>query len=190
MEKLEKIQKDLQISLSEERYKHSLGVMKTAEELAKVYGVDSYIASLTGLAHDIAKEIPNEEKLKYIKENNIEIDKIEKNNIGLLHAKIGADITKRKYGFTEEMQNAIKYHTTANPNMDLLSKIIFVADKIEENRKYDGVEEIRQLAKKDINSCIIAILTHDIKKNLDKGTLIHLDSILTRNKLLFDSNLN
>ena len=99
METIENIQAELKTILSEKRYKHSIGVMKKAEELAKQYGIDEYIAALTGLAHDIAKEISNVEKIDYCKEHQIEIDDVEIHNVGLLHAKIGADMTK-KYGFT------------------------------------------------------------------------------------------
>ena len=183
METIENIQSDLKKMLSEKRYQHSIGVMKKAEELAKQYGVDPHIAALTGLAHDIGKEISNEEKIEYCKEHQIEIDEIEIHNVGLLHAKIGADITK-KYGFTEEMQKAILYHTTGHLDMDLLAKIVFAADKIEENREYEGVEELRKLAMQDIDQCTLVILDYTIKKNIDKGVLIHPDGIFARNQLL------
>lgn len=183
METIENIQVELKGILSEKRYQHSIGVMKKAEELAKQYGINTHIAALTGLAHDIGKEISNVEKIKYCKDHQIEIDEIEIHNVGLLHAKIGADITK-KYGFTEEMQKAILYHTTGHLDMDLLAKIVFVADKIEENREYEGVENLRKLAMQDIEKCTLVILDHTIKKNIDKGVLIHPDGIFARNQLL------
>ena len=139
-ELLNKIDNDLKKVLSEKRYNHSLGVMKKAEELAKIYKIDVDKAKLVGLAHDIGKELPKEEMLEYVKENNIEVDSVEEVNVGLLHAKIGADICKKKYGFSQDMQNAIKYHTVGNENMDLLAKIIFVADKIEDGRTYKAEE--------------------------------------------------
>jgi len=183
METIENIQEELKNILSEKRYNHSIGVMKKAEELAKQYNIDSHVAALTGLAHDMAKELPNEEKINYCKEHEIKIDEIEKQNVGLLHAKIGADITK-KYGFTKEMQNAILYHTTGHLDMDLLAKIVFVADKIEENRDYEGVEDLRKLAMQDIDKCTLIILDYTTKKNIDKGVLIHPDGIFARNQLL------
>lgn len=183
METIENMQKELKMILSEERYRHSIGVMKKAEELARQYGIEPHIASLTGLAHDIAKEMPNTEKIEYCQKHQIEIDEVEKYNIGLLHSKVGADITK-KYGFTPEMQKAILYHTTAHVDMDMLAKIIFIADKIEENRNYDGVEELRNLAMQDIDKCTLVILNQTIKKNVDKGVLIHPDGIFARNQLL------
>lgn len=184
MESIENIQKELREKLSEKRYKHSLGVMKKAGELAKIYKIDADIAELTGLAHDIAKEMTNEEKLEYAQKHHIEIDEIEKSNIGLLHAKIGADIAKNKYSFSEKMQNAIKYHTVTNSDMDLLAKIIFVSDKIEENREYEGVQELRRLAEIDIDECMLKILDYTIKENIDKEKLLYLDSIKTRNKII------
>ena len=191
-ELLKRIDSDLKSTLSEKRYKHSLGVMKKAEELALIYGVDVNIAKLTGLAHDIGKEYSDEEMLKYAKENNIEVDSVEEVNVGLLHAKIGADICKKKYNFTEEMQNAIKYHTVGNENMDLLAKIIFVADKTEEGRNYkkdeknEQLQKVRELSKIDINKALLYEIDSSLIYTIQKHKLVHVDSILTRNKLLKD----
>ena len=191
-ELLNRINNDLKNTLSEKRYKHSLGVMKKAEELASIYGIDTNVAKLTGLAHDIGKEFSDEEMLKYAKENNIEVDNVEKVNVGLLHAKIGADICKKKYNFTLEMQNAIKYHTVGNENMDLLAKIIFVADKTEEGRNYkkdeknEQLQKVRELSKIDINKALLYEIDSSLIYTIQKHKLVHVDSILTRNKLLKD----
>ena len=184
---IEKILEDVKNTLSEKRYIHSIGVMKQAEYLAKKYGQDVEIAKAVGIAHDIAKELTEEEKIKYVEENKIEIDEIEKINIGLLHAKIGADICKKKYNFTEEMQNAIKYHTTGNENMDTLAKIIFVADKTEENRKYDDLQTVQKLADEDLDKCILYILDYMLVDNVKKQKTIHPDSINIRNKILLEN---
>jgi len=79
--------------------------------------------------------------LEYVKEHNIEMDEIEEQQLGLIHAKLGASIAKEKYNADEEVQKAILYHTTGNIKMDRFAKIIYLADKLEENRKYEGVEE-------------------------------------------------
>ena len=191
-EMLQKIDEDIKQKLSEKRYKHSIGVMKKAEELAKIYGVDINKAKLVGLAHDIGKELSEEEKLKYTKENQIEVDEIEKINIGLLHGKIGADICKKRYGFTKEMQDAIKYHTTGNENMDILAKIIFVADKIEDGRNYKEAEKTKQLetareiAKSNIEEAILYEIDSSLIYTMQKKKLIHPDSISTWNKIIMN----
>lgn len=189
-ELLNEINEDIRKELSEERYKHSVGVMKKAEELAEIYKVNSNEAKLVGLAHDIAKEMDKDAKLKYVEENNIKIDEIEKINIGLLHGKIGADICKKRYGFSTDMQKAIEYHTTGNPNMDILAKIIFVADKIEEGRNYsiverqEELEKLRQISAIDINKAVLIAIDESIIYTIQKGRLIHPDGIATRNKLI------
>lgn len=189
-ELMETIDKDIKTALSEKRYNHSLGVMKKAEELAKIYGENVNKAKLVGLAHDIAKEISKEEKLGYVKKNFMEIDEIERFNVGLLHGKIGADICKKRYGFTRDMQNAIKYHTTGHENMDRLAKIIFVADKIEEGRVYRDedkakrLEKVRKLANEDLDLAILYVLDLSLEYTIKKGELIHPDGIKTRNRLI------
>lgn len=190
METIEKIQKELKKNLSEKRYLHSIGVMNMAKELAKNYQVNEQKVALVGLTHDIAKELSIKEALDYVKKNKLILDQIEKYSPALLHAKIGADMVRKKYHFNMQMQNAIKYHTTGNPNMDKLAKIIYIADKTEENRKFEGVEKLRELAFKNLDEAMVAILNFDIKKNINKGVLIHPNSVFTRNKLIRKSTKN
>ena len=186
MELLERIKKDLKQNLSEKRYIHSIGVMEMSEELAKIYDVDVETAKIAGLLHDIAKEIPKEEMLKYVKENNIAITEVESINIGILHGKIGADIAKKKYNVSEQIQKAIAYHTTTNPNMDILAKIVYIADKIELNRKSDNfdIETERKLAKENLDKALVLILDNTTKYLIDNNKLLVKESIETRNKLL------
>ena len=125
---LEHIKEKVKQVLSEKRYNHSLAVMQRCEELAQLYGADIEMARKVGIAHDIAKELKSEERSDAIKQYNLQLDEIEKQNPALLHAKIGAAICKNEFGFTQEMVQAAENHTTAKPKMDLLSKILFVAD--------------------------------------------------------------
>ena len=177
MELIERIKNDLKENLTEYRYIHSLGVMEMAEELATIYNVDVESTRLAGLLHDIAKEMTEEESLKYVAENSIAIDDIEKINVSILHGKIGADIAKKKYGVNEQIQKAIQYHTETNPNMDTLAKIIYVSDKIEKNRKS---------AKEDIDAAVLFIIDASIKKVIKKGKLLHPTIVETRNKIIMN----
>lgn len=188
MELIDKIKEDLKNTLSERRYIHSLGVMEMAVELAKIYNVDEKKAELAGLLHDNAKEMTPEELLKYVDDNNIKISEVERINTKILHGKVGADIAKKKYGVSKEIQEAIEYHTTTNPNMTTLDKIVFVADKIELNRKsatYD-IESERELAKKDLDGAVIFIINSNITSLIQNDKLINEESINTRNKLIIE----
>ena len=186
MELIDKIKDDLKNILSERRYIHSLGVMEMSVQLAKIYHVDEEKAKIAGLLHDNAKEMTAEELLKYVDDNNIQISEVERINTKILHGKVGADIAKKKYGISKEIQEAIEYHTTTNPNMTTLDKIVFVADKIELNRKsatYD-IETERELAKKDLDEAVIFIINSNITSLIQKDKLINEESIQTRNKLM------
>ena len=177
---LEKVKNDVKQVLSEKRYLHSVGTMNMARKLASIYGEDEDEAAFAGLIHDIAKEMTEEEIYKYVKTYEIEMDEIEKENLGLMHAKIGASIAKEKYKASEEIQNAIKYHTTGNVKMDRFAKIIYVSDKIEENRTYDGIEELRELAKKDLDKAMIIIIDFIIEKSNRLGKKMHPSTIELR----------
>lgn len=181
---LEKIQKYVKEHLSEKRYNHSVGVMERCEELAKKFDVDIDTAKKVGISHDIAKELSEEEKIKYCEENNIEIDEIEKENTSLLHAKIGADMVKKYFNFTDDMARAIRAHTTGLPNMDILAKILFISDRTSKERNLPDIGYINELLEKDIDDTILYILDQKIELQIKKHASMHIDTIITRNSLL------
>ena len=182
------IENDVKSVLSEYRFTHSLGVAKKAIELAKIYGVQEEIAKKVGIAHDIAKEMTDEEMIEYAKANNIKIDEIETVKPSLLHGKIGADIAAKKFGFTQDMINAIKWHTTGRENMSMLEKIIYVADKTEENRKGTrfNLEKSRELSTQNIDEALIFLMNEFITYNIKNEWLIHPETINARNDLLLN----
>lgn len=182
------IYQDVQKRLSEYRFIHSIGVAKKAKELAKIYGVDEEIAEKVGIAHDLAKELSDKEMLNYANANNIEIDEIEKIQPDLLHGKIAADIAKKEYEFNEDMQNAIKWHTTGRVNMSKLEKIIYIADKTEENRKGErfNLEKSRELSKLNLDEAIIFLMDEFIVYGIKNERIIHPCSVSARNYLLIN----
>ncbi len=62
---LERVREMLEVRMREKprRYQHSLGVARTAVELARAYGVDEYLAALAGLTHDWDKVLDDHELL-------------------------------------------------------------------------------------------------------------------------------
>ncbi len=181
---LEKIQEYVKKHLSEKRYNHSVCVMERAKELAVKFGADIDICAKIGIAHDIAKEIPEEEKIKYCMENNIEMDEIERENTSLLHAKIGKDIAIKQFGFNENMGQAIANHTTGNKDMDLYSKILFIADRTSKDRNFEDLEYLKSLEDKGIDEAVLYILDKKIEVQLKKKAQIHINGIIARNSLL------
>lgn len=168
-------------TLSEYRFFHSECVANRCVELASIYQVDKDAARLVGIVHDIAKEMPPEEKVKYCKENHLEIDEIEKNNVGLLHGKIAADIAKKQFGFSEDLCSPIRYHTTGKENMSLLDKILYVADMTSEDRKFPDKRYVIELANKNLDECVKYILKVGINQRISQNKKVHLNSLKALN---------
>ena len=143
------IRKKLKKVQDKDRYEHTKGVMYTAGCLAMAYGYDMQKAMLAGLLHDCAKCIPNDPFL--------------------LHAKLGALLAKTEYDVTDPLiLHAIKVHTTGEPDMNILDKIIYIADYIEPNRnKAANLDRVRELAFHDLDVCMAEIL-HDTLVYLKK----------------------
>lgn len=157
---LQEIRKKLKKNLDKARYEHTKGVMYTAGCLAMSYGYDYEKAMLAGLLHDCAKCLPTSEKVELCQKHDILISNIEINNPGLLHAKAGMVMAEEKYGITDpQILHAIKVHTTGEPNMNTLDKIIYVADYIEPGRcEAPHLDVIRQIAFSNLNQCVAEIL--------------------------------
>lgn len=154
------IRKKLKKNLDKERYEHTKGVMYTAGCLAMAYGYDVDKAMLAGLLHDCAKCIPTKEKFDLCDKHHILVSTIEHENPGLLHAKLGAVLAEEIYNIKNpDILHAIKVHTTGEANMNLLDKIIFVADYIEPKRcEAPRLGELRQIAFHDLDRCVAEIL--------------------------------
>lgn len=164
----------LKKALDKERYEHTLGVMYTASCLAMAHGCNMEDAKLAGLLHDCAKCIPNDEKIVLCEKNDILITSIEYENPSLLHAKLGALLAEKEYGVTNpKLLHAIRVHTTGEPDMSMLDKIVYIADYIEPSRdKAPNLSYVRELAFRDLNVCMAEIL-HDTLKYLSgrKGSI-------------------
>lgn len=187
MKPIEEIKQELEKILSPKRYEHSVGVMEKAIQLAKIYNEDEEKTAYAALTHDIAKEMTVEEYYKYAKENRINLSKNDKLVPSMLHGIIGADIVKKRYNFTDEMCNAIYYHTTGRANMTILDKIIYIADKIEENRKYPEADKLRKVFEKCKNLdefILYDIDYYTIPKMIEQKRIIHPNTIYARNTLI------
>ncbi len=159
-EKNEELKRKIKKTLDRDRYQHTLGVAYTAACLAMRYNADMEDAITAGLLHDCAKCIPTDEKYRLCNKYGIELSEFEKENPALIHAKLGSYLAKSKYGIKDpDILEAIRTHTTGEPGMSLMQKIIFTADFIEPRRdQAQNLTEIRNLAFTDIDKAVGKIL--------------------------------
>ena len=182
---LEDIRSKLKLNITPNRYKHSENVMEVAVKLAKKYGVNVNKAAIAGILHDCARSKSEKELYELCDKFGIELDEIKRRQPALLHGYVGEFIAKIDYGIEDkEILNAIRVHTTGKENMSIFEKIILIADYIEPERNFPGVEVIRELAYKDIDNSIVQAFDTTIKYIIKVGGLIHPDTIKARNYFL------
>lgn len=167
----EKMISRLKTKINEKRFIHSIGVEYTAACLAFCYGEDVEKARIAGLLHDCAKGLSTKEKLEKARKHGLLVNKYEEKNPDMLHAKLGAYYARYKYDVTDKnILSAIEFHTTGKPGMNMLEKIIFVADYIEPNRKpLEDIDIIRKEAFTDIDKSIVHILDKTLSYLEKKG---------------------
>lgn len=152
MEELEKVVISL---LNPNRVNHVLGCRDTAVELAKRWGADVTDAARAGILHDITKAIDGPLQLTLCAEYGIVLNKFSQENPKTLHALTGSLIADHVFGENENVVRAIRHHTTGRADMTLLEKIIYIADYIEVNRDFPGVDELRAAAYRDIDEALL-----------------------------------
>ena len=149
-------------NMDEKRFKHCIGVSKTSRKLAELNNYDPDKAVLAGFIHDYAKQVSPERFIKVIKEQHFDQDLLNYNR-AIWHGIVGAYFIEKELKITDpEILTAIRRHTTADVEMTILDKIVFVADFIEPGRDFPGVEEARKVAYDNLDDGVGFELAHTL----------------------------
>ena len=151
MDRLEEVVVGL---LNPNRVAHVLGCRDTAAELARYWGADETDAARAGLLHDITKAIDGPLQLTLCSAYGTILSDFGYKYPKTLHALTGSLVADRIFGENEAVVSAICSHTTGKADMNLLEKIIYVADYMEPNRDFPGVEKLRELAFRDMDAAL------------------------------------
>ena len=151
MEELERIVISL---LNPNRVAHVLGCRDTSVALAKRWGVDETDAARAGILHDITKALDGPLQLTLCRSYGKVLDDFSVRYPKTLHALTGSLVAERIFGENEAVVSAIECHTTGKAAMNMLEKILYVADYMEPNRDFPGVEKLRQLAFSDMDAAL------------------------------------
>ena len=140
--------------LKPSRVAHVRGCRYEAVKLAKYWGADETDAARAALLHDVTKALDGPLQLELCRQYGVPLDEFSKKNPKILHALTGSLVAERIFKERPEVVEAIRWHTTGKANMNLLEKIIYVADYMEPNRDFPGVEELRELAYSNIDAAL------------------------------------
>ena len=175
------------VSLSlhkEKRRAHAQGVSDTAVLLAKKYGADETDAARAGILHDITKALSPAQQQKLVDHWKLPVSPFEYAQAKLLHAKTGAAAAARIFGENNAVVSAIDYHTTGRANMTLLEKIIYIADYMEPNRDFPGVDRLREAVWHDLDEGVLLGIDMTLEQLAQKGQPACADSLAARDWLI------
>ena len=152
---MEALEAEVVALLNPNRVAHVLGCRDCAVELARLYGENEVDAARAGLLHDITKAIDGPLQLTLCAEYGIVLDTFSQSYPKTLHALTGSLVAERIFGENENVVSAICHHTTGRANMTRLEKIIYIADYVEVNRNFPGVEQMRAMAYTDLDKAVL-----------------------------------
>ncbi|MCD7824297.1 MAG: nicotinate-nucleotide adenylyltransferase [Oscillospiraceae bacterium] len=159
--------------LSEKRFNHSLNVADEALKLAVLYDCDREKAYFAGLVHDICKEIPIEDQYALTLRCPLDVTDVELHAPKTYHGIAGSVFLKEHFGVTDpNILSAVRYHTVAKGGMNLLEKIIYMADLISKERHYPDVEYYRDVTHKDLDLGLYEAMKFSIEDSISKTRTI------------------
>lgn len=159
--------------LKAKRVRHVLGVEEEALRLARMYGVDTEKARVAALLHDCTKKLDLQSHLALCERYGVALDEMERGEDKLLHAKTGAAIAREVFGADPEVCEAICWHTTGKADMSTLEKVIYLADYMEPNRDFDGVDELRRATYESLEKGLEMGLRMSIEDLKRRGRPLH-----------------
>lgn len=140
--------------LNPNRVRHVLGCRDTAVRLAQRWGANVEDAARAGILHDITKALDGPLQLTLCEAYGKILDDFSRRYPKTLHALTGSLVAERIFGENEAVVSAICSHTTGKADMTMLEMIIYVADYMEPNRDFPGVERLRELADTDMTAAL------------------------------------
>ena len=159
--------------LSDTRFYHTKCVVRAAKKLAPGFGADAEKAVIAAWLHDLLKEDPKPDLLKRVQASAIIFGNKVEESPQLWHAFAGGDYVENELHEDPEIASAVRWHTTGRKGMTPLEKTVFLADYLSDDRHFDGVEQIRKLAKKSPEKALQTALKQTIDHLEKKGVLVN-----------------
>ena len=175
MPDLDSLRAVVKTRVSPKRALHILCVEREADALAWRWNADRKAARIAALLHDVTKGLSEAEQLKLYAKYDILAKPWETGK--LRHAATGAAIALHEFGASEEVAQAVRWHTTGRAGMSLLEKIVFLADYVDSTRRFDGVCLLRTFCYQDLDKALLLGLTFSIRHLMDAGRTICPDTL-------------
>ena len=192
---IEKLKKAVESKMPPDLYTHSISTLDYAAKLATIHLTKStglknsnrlfYKLCISCILHDYGKIFLPLDLVKTAGREKIKLNKFEFACEPLLHGFLAPYLIKRDFGIKDPyILNAVKYHSTGSCKMNIVDKILYISDKIEETRNYENVDYLRSLSRKNINLCLLEVYKSNIIYLITKNKFLHPDTNKIWNNIL------
>lgn len=161
----------LNLFLPEKRIDHCKRVASTASRLAVYGNVCRKSAFFAGLVHDIAKYLDPISIARWGVVCTTQETVLYGTHRPIWHALVAPKLLDVLFdSLSDEVMDAVQYHSTGKPNMAPLSELLFVSDYIEPHRRFSDCSFIESLMMKSFVEGVFA-LSYSTLRSLQKRQL-------------------
>ena len=201
-EMLVNLREKVRSEMGEKRYFHTLEVEKMASRLGEIYAPDQIpLLRAAALLHDVTKERSAEEHIAICETSGVAVSEAERKSPKMFHSQTAALIIPEKYPefASDEVIEAVRYHTTGRADMTITEKIIYLADYIDMSRTFEDCVALREFffdfdfelaneSEKQAHLRDTLIMSYDltIKGLLEDGKHINKNTFEARNFLVLE----
>ncbi len=174
-----------------ELLEHTLRVLEYSSELAKRNGQDQVACErvrIAALLHDSAKNIPPAKLLEISLKHDHPIDPVERDHPGLLHGAVAAFLAREELGIDDpSILRAVSFHTTGEEEMDVVARLLYIADFAEPGRDHPTASTAREIADRNIDEAFRYVVGERLHYLIDSGKAIIPRTLHLWNTLTADS---
>ena len=148
MTELDLLKSEVMRRISHSRFIHTVGVVSAAQIIAReLLPEKEKEITCAAYLHDIAKERPTDELISLARQYGYEPTDDDISSPQVLHAFAAPAVIKNDFPAfaTDDILASVFKHTTGDSEMTLFDEIIFIADYIEDGRKYPTCIKVREM---------------------------------------------
>ncbi len=194
-EYIERLEGKIKSLMPVELYKHTTGTLEYSKKLARThlknnisrYPVDekSYTGigdlfnrlCLASVLHDYGKIFEYEKLVKIAEEEKLGLSGFEIGCRSIIHGFVAPFLISRDFGIVDEVIfRAVKSHTIGSLNMNIIDRILYIADKVEPSRDYANSAKLRKLSLEDIDLGLLEVYKSNIIYVINKNNTLHPDT--------------
>ena len=166
---------------------HIYRVRDVALELAAPHNMDLQQAELGALAHDVCRAVPGEDLIRMASELDVPVSDVEQDFPLLLHGPVGAELLRKEEDLNDDiLYEAVRWHSTAHASLNLLGKLVFLADKLDPQKAavYSYQAKLHDMALESLDLALLEFLSREMAKRIEGGGTVHPASVDARNSLI------